>query len=272
MPELPEVETVRRGITPILLNQCIKSITIRQPKLRYPIPSHLTKTLPGLHIHSIKRRSKYLLLETELGHLIIHLGMSGRIHTLDSQTPTVKHDHVDIHFTNGICLRYHDPRRFGMILWTPEDPKQHSLLCRLGPEPLTKKFDGDHLFKQSQKRHISVKQFIMDSKVVVGVGNIYASESLFQAGISPKKPANKISKLRYELLADHIKTVLKKAIKAGGTTLKDFSTVDGNPGYFQQELFVYGRDNQNCLNCENKIKKITQAQRSTFYCPNCQHQ
>jgi formamidopyrimidine-DNA glycosylase len=270
MPELPEVETVRRGITPKLLNQRIKSVTIRQPKLRYPIPSHLKKTLPGLSIQAIQRRSKYLLLETEIGHLIIHLGMSGRIHTLADIPKAAKHDHVDIVFENGICLRYHDPRRFGMILWTPEDINTHPLLCKLGPEPLTKKFDGDHLFERSRKRQVSVKQFIMDSKVVVGVGNIYASESLFQAGISPLKPAGKISKLRYQLLAEEIKTVLNKAIKAGGTTLKDFSSESGKPGYFQQELNVYGREAQLCINCKKKIRKITQGQRSTFYCPHCQ--
>lgn len=270
MPELPEVETVRLGITPTLLNQRIQSVTIRQPRLRYPIPSHLKKTLPGLHVQAITRRSKYLLLKTELGHLIIHLGMSGRVHTLSHNTPALKHDHVDILFSNGICLRYHDPRRFGMILWTHEDPTQHTLLSHLGPEPLTTQFDGDHLFKRSRKRSTSVKQFIMDNKVVVGVGNIYASESLFQAGISPVKAAHTISKLRYALLADEIKKVLKKAIQAGGTTLKDFSAANGNPGYFQQELFVYGRENQNCFNCSKKIKKITQGQRSTFYCPTCQ--
>lgn len=270
MPELPEVETVRLGITPKLIHQRIKNIIIRQPKLRYPIPTHLKKTLPGLTIHAISRRSKYLLLETELGHLIIHLGMSGCIHTLLQPPKADKHDHVDLTFDNGLCLRYHDPRRFGMILWTPEAIDQHPLLMHLGPEPLTDTFDGTILYDKSRKRHVSIKQFIMDSKTVVGVGNIYASESLFQAGISPKRPAGKVSLPRYELLADTIKSVLSKAIKAGGTTLKDFSSVSGKPGYFQQELFVYGREGQACYHCGNNIRKFTQGQRSTFYCPTCQ--
>lgn len=270
MPELPEVETVKRGITPAICGQQIESFIIRQPKLRYPIPTHLPTTLTGLKVHSIKRRSKYLLLETDLGHLIIHLGMSGRIHTLKDAPAARKHDHVDIIFKNGICLRYHDPRRFGMILWTHEDPEQHILLKHLGPEPLTTAFDGDHLFANSRKRTVSIKQYIMDSKVVVGVGNIYASESLFQAGISPKRSANKIAQLRYHKLAEKIKTVLAQAIDAGGTTLKDFSAANGKPGYFQQELYVYGRHGQQCRQCHSKVKKFTQAQRSTFYCPQCQ--
>ncbi len=271
MPELPEVETVRRGITPVVLHQRIQSITIRQPKLRYPIPSHLNTTLPGLHVCNITRRSKYLLLETELGSLIIHLGMSGRLHALKEATPPTKHDHVDILFENGICLRYHDPRRFGMILWTQDHPTQHPLLVQLGPEPLTDDFNADYLFAQAQKRKVPVKQFIMDSKVVVGVGNIYASESLFQAAIAPQKAAYTLSKSHCQVLVDEIKNVLHKAIIAGGTTLKDFSSADGKPGYFQQELFVYGREQQHCFKChDGHIKKMTQGQRSTFYCSVCQ--
>lgn len=270
MPELPEVETVKRGITPHIRDQHIESVIIRQPQLRYPIPSHLPQTLSGLKVHSIKRRSKYLLLETDLGHLIIHLGMSGRIHVLTEPPKAAKHDHVDIIFKHGICLRYTDPRRFGMILWTHEDPLQHILLKHLGPEPLTAEFNGKHLFDCSRKRSIPIKQFIMDSKVVVGVGNIYASESLHQAGISPKRNANKIAELRYHSLADKIKSVLSKAIDAGGTTLKDFSAASGKPGYFQQELAVYGREGLACKTCDSKIKKLTQAQRSTYYCPQCQ--
>lgn len=271
MPELPEVEIVKRGITPAVMGQQIASVIIRQPTLRYPIPTHLPNTLSGLKVHNIKRRSKYLLLETDLGHLIIHLGMSGRIHTLKNAPTAGKHDHVDIIFKHGICLRYHDPRRFGMILWTPEEPEQHILLKHLGPEPLTSTFDGHHLFEYSRKRSVSVKQYIMDSKVVVGVGNIYASESLFHAGISPKRSAHKIAQLRYHKLAEKIKHVLTQAIEAGGTTLKDFSAANGRPGYFQQELYVYGRHGQPCKHCHSTIKKIIQAQRSTFYCPQCQN-
>ena len=270
MPELPEVETVRRGITPAICNQTIQSVIIRQPKLRYPIPSHLPQTLRDLEILQIKRRSKYLLLGTELGTLIIHLGMSGRLHVLNDPPAALKHDHFELLFHNGVCLRYNDPRRFGMILWTHEDPKAHNLIAHLGPEPLLKKFDGDYLFEQSRKRSICVKQFIMDSKVVVGVGNIYASESLFQAGIAPRKAANKISKASYHLLVEKIKSVLKTAIKAGGTTLKDFSNSDGKPGYFQQQLFVYGRDGKPCLQCTKPIKKVIIGARSSFYCSACQ--
>lgn len=271
MPELPEVETVRKGITPAILNHRITGIIIRQPKLRYPIPSQLKQILPGLTITKISRRSKYLLLETELGCLIIHLGMSGRIHVLKDAPPAAKHDHVDILFDNNICLRYHDPRRFGMILWTHEPAEQHTLLTRLGPEPLTRKFNCDYLYDQSRQRSIPIKQFIMDSKVVVGVGNIYASEALFAAGIHPQRAANKVSPTRYALLVDHIKAVLKKAIKAGGTTLKDFSNSTGQPGYFQQKLSVYGRQNEPCKKCKTPIKKMLIGQRSTFYCPACQN-
>lgn len=270
MPELPEVETVRKGITPVILNHRINDIITRQPKLRYPVPSHLKQLLPGLTITKISRRSKYLLLETELGSLIIHLGMSGRIHVIENPPSPTKHDHVDILFDHNICLRYHDPRRFGMILWTTEPLKQHPLLAKLGPEPLTRHFNCNYLYAQSHQRRIPIKQFIMDSKVVVGVGNIYASEALFAAGIHPNRAANKIPAMHYALLTDQIKTVLKKAIKAGGTTLKDFASATGQPGYFQQALFVYGRQNEPCKTCQTSIKKIIIAQRSTFYCPVCQ--
>ena len=271
MPELPEVETTCRGIAPHIEQQIFKKIIIRQPKLRYPIPSDLIMTLPGQSVHSVTRRSKYLLIHTDAGHLIIHLGMSGRLHALTNPPNAAKHDHVDILFKNDVCLRYHDPRRFGMILWTAEEPQQHKLLRSLGPEPLSNEFNGNYLYQQSRGRSRPIKQFIMDGHVVVGVGNIYASESLFQAGIAPKRAAQKISKHRYERLADEIKQVLSDAITAGGTTLKDFSAADGKPGYFQQQLNVYGRNGQTCPNCQSSIKKIILGQRSTFYCPSCQH-
>lgn len=270
MPELPEVETVKRGITPAIRGQRIHSVIIRQPKLRYPIPSELTTTLPSQTIHAIHRRSKYLLLEADTGHLIIHLGMSGRLYTLTDPPPPGKHDHVDIVFNNGICLRYQDPRRFGMVLWTVEPPIEHTLISKLGPEPLESAFHNDHLYDCSRRRTIPIKSFIMDSKQVVGVGNIYASEALFLAGIHPAKAANCVSKARYQQLTESIRTVLRKAIEAGGTSFRDFKREDGKPGYFQQSLYVYGREGEPCKRCDHKIKRVTQNQRSTFYCAQCQ--
>lgn len=270
MPELPEVETVKRGITPAISHQTVAEATVRQPKLRYPIPTEVTTLLPGQTIHQINRRSKYLLLEADTGHLIIHLGMSGRLYTLTNPPPAGKHDHVDILFNNGICLRYQDPRRFGMVLWTHEPPETHRLLQSLGPEPLTNDFHENHLFERSRRKSVAVKSFIMDSKVVVGVGNIYASEALFLAGIRPSHAANRISRARYQTLTQTIRAVLNNAIDAGGTSFRDFKHSDGQPGYFQQKLFVYGREGKPCRQCATPIKKITQGQRSTFYCSNCQ--
>lgn len=271
MPELPEVETVKRGITPAIQHQTVTAVTVRQPKLRYPIPSEVTTHLPGQTIHHIERRSKYLLLEADTGHLIIHLGMSGRLYTLTNTPPAGKHDHVDIEFSNGTCLRYQDPRRFGMVLWTHERPAEHKLIRSLGPEPLTDSFSDMHLYDQSRRKTLAVKQYIMDSKVVVGVGNIYASEALFIAGIRPTRACNRISKASYIKLTHAIREVLSRAIDAGGTSFRDFKHSDGQPGYFQQTLSVYGREGEPCRVCSTPIKKITQGQRSTFYCASCQH-
>ena len=269
MPELPEVETTLRGIAPHITAQPIKDIIIRNHQLRWPIPSSLPKVLSSHQFVDIRRRAKYLLFYADHGTMILHLGMSGHLRLIEPKQRAGKHDHVDIVFANT-TLRYNDPRRFGSIHWTTQSTEEHKLLKHLGPEPLSSCFSGEHLYQESRNKHVNIKSFIMNSKVVVGVGNIYASESLFYSGIHPKRPANKISLARYCELAHHIKHVLSRAITAGGTTLKDFSSADGKPGYFTQSLKVYGRDNESCEHCGKPIRKITQNQRSTFYCPKCQ--
>ena len=272
MPELPEVETTRRGISPYIENSVITLVTIRNFSLRWPIDADLANILNGQTVQSIQRRAKYLLFQCDSGTLIIHLGMSGKLRILDSNTaPQVeKHDHVEIQFDNGQLLRYSDPRRFGAILWTTEPIEQHKLLAHLGPEPLSDQFDSTYLFQQTRSRKCSIKTLIMNGKVVVGVGNIYASESLFLAKIHPKTTANKLNKKQCVLLVEAIKTILEKAIKAGGTTLKDFRKSDGNPGYFSQELNVYGRKGEACTQCDGIIEHYKELQRATFFCPNCQ--
>ena len=270
MPELPEVETTRLGITPGILNQTIKAIEIRQPGLRWPITGSLAQALPGLAFQRIDRRGKYLLLSTSEGVLLVHLGMSGSLRLIKGHLPPAKHDHVDILFTNGLTLRYTDPRRFGCILWIQEPVLSHPLLSKLGPEPLSTEFDGSHLRKLAAGKQQAVKNFIMDSSVVVGVGNIYANESLFNAGIRPTRPAGKISAARYDKLSEQIKSVLQNAIKVGGTTLRDFTGSDGKPGYFKQSLNVYGRGGKPCHNCGETLTEIRLGQRSTVYCRNCQ--
>ncbi|HSX20450.1 MAG TPA: bifunctional DNA-formamidopyrimidine glycosylase/DNA-(apurinic or apyrimidinic site) lyase [Gammaproteobacteria bacterium] len=270
MPELPEVETTKAGITPAALNQTISEIIIRAPKLRWPIPKNIAKNLPGQIVRSIERRAKYLLLNFDTGTLILHLGMSGRLRVLTEATPAQKHDHVDICFTSGSILRYTDPRRFGAILWTPEPALEHKLLVDLGPEPFDAEFTGKFLLERAKNKKIAIKLFIMDSKVVVGVGNIYASEALFAAKIDPRKPAQQVTLDQYNELAKHIKRILKAAIAKGGTTLRDFYTTTGEPGYFSQKLQVYGRDKEPCFICNAPIESVTLGQRNTFFCSNCQ--
>ena len=269
MPELPEVETTRRGLLP-LLGQTIHKVIVRNPSLRWPIPGHLAQTLPNQQLIELTRRAKYILARFETGSLILHLGMSGRICLLAADEPAEKHDHFDIHFTDGHVLRLRDPRRFGAVLWIEGDASQHVLLRVLGPEPLEETFDGAWLHSQIRSRTSPIKNVIMDSHLVVGVGNIYASESLFRAGINPKTPANKLSKARCERLAGEIKSTLQDALNAGGSSLRDFFGADGNPGYFQQEYFVYGRTGLACKVCGGAIKNVRLGQRSTFYCPVCQ--
>ena len=269
MPELPEVETTRLGIAPHLLGRRIAKLVIRQPKLRWPIPQPLIACMPGQRIESIERRAKYLLVHTVAGSALLHLGMSGSLRVLDSGTPADKHDHYDWLLDSGRILRFTDPRRFGSLLWQPLG-SMHALLAHLGPEPLSDDFDGDYLWRLSRGRAASVKTFIMDQAIVVGVGNIYAAEALFAAGIHPRRKAGSVSRARYALLAEAIQRILKVAIKRGGTTLRDFISPDGVPGYFEQELTVYGRTDQPCRNCATAIRVITLGQRSTFYCPSCQ--
>ncbi len=270
MPELPEVETTRKGIEPYLKHRTVKSVTIRNPRLRWPIPKTLVKNLLGQKILSVKRRAKYLLIKTAAGTLILHLGMSGSLRISATGTAYRKHDHFALTLSNKKELRLHDPRRFGAVLWTSKDVGQHPLLASLGPEPLETDFNPDYLYRTNQNRKVSIKQHIMNSKIVVGVGNIYASEALFLAGIHPKRAARKISKVRIERLVAAIKSVLTDSIQQGGTTLRDFVRENGEPGYFSQHLNVYGKTGEPCPNCDKVIKQIVLGQRSTYYCPDCQ--
>jgi formamidopyrimidine-DNA glycosylase len=270
MPELPEVETTRRGIEPHILGATIQSLVVRQPQLRWPVPPGLSARLQGLAISSVRRRGKYLLLGTGAGTLILHLGMSGSLRLTSPEAPPKKHDHLDFLFGNGLCLRFHDPRRFGCVLWTEDEPETHPLLAGLGPEPLTPDFTGRHLHALATGRSLAVKLFIMDSHIVVGVGNIYANESLFRAGIAPTRPAGRISLERYERLADAIKAVLKASIEQGGTTLRDFVNEAGNPGYFRQTLQVYERAGEPCRRCGAEIRLGRLGQRATYWCGRCQ--
>jgi formamidopyrimidine-DNA glycosylase len=270
MPELPEVETTRRGIAPHLTGQHISKVVIRHHGLRWPVPKTLAKILPGQKIHAVTRRAKYLLVACDSGWLILHLGMSGSLRVLPQDTPPEKHDHFDLVLDSGELLRLRDPRRFGAVLWTETDPERHPLLENLGVEPLTPEFCGKWLYERSRVRNTAIKLFLMDSKIVVGVGNIYASEALFRAGIRPQTAAGRISRPRYERLTAVIKETLQDAIAAGGSSLRDFVNSQGKPGYFQQQYFVYGRTDEPCRRCNTPIRQIRQGQRSTFFCPSCQ--
>ncbi len=277
MPELPEVETTRRGIEPHIQGCTIAQVIVRNPRLRWPVPDNIDRMLSGKTIQTITRRAKYLLLDTGSGHLIVHLGMSGSLRVLESPAPAGKHDHVDIVMTNGVRLRYTDPRRFGALLWSEDALDDHVLLKHLGPEPLappdtqnTATFTAERLYQMSRGKKQAVKTFIMDNKVVVGVGNIYASEALFHAGIRPDRACGTISRNRYKRLIDCIRETLSKAIADGGTTLRDFVGGDGRPGYFKQSLAVYGREGELCLRCGAIIKEIKLGNRSSCYCSRCQ--
>ncbi|OLU33981.1 DNA-formamidopyrimidine glycosylase [Pseudomonas sp. PA15(2017)] len=269
MPELPEVETTRRGIAPHLIGQRVSRVIVRERRLRWPIPEDLDVRLSGQRIEAVERRAKYLLIKAEVGTLISHLGMSGNLRLVEAGLPAAKHEHVDIELESGLALRYTDPRRFGALLWS-ELPLEHELLVRLGPEPLTELFDGERLFQLSRGKAVAVKPFIMDNAVVVGVGNIYATEALFAAGIDPRRAAGTVSRARYVRLAQEIKRVLAHAIERGGTTLRDFIGGDGQPGYFQQELFAYGRGGEFCKVCGNTLREVKLGQRASVYCPKCQ--
>lgn len=269
MPELPEVETTRRGIEPHLVGRRVSRVIVRERRLRWLIPEDLDVRLSGQRIEAVARRAKYLLIRAEAGTLIAHLGMSGSLRLVDAALPAAKHEHVDIVLESGMALRYTDPRRFGALLWSL-DPLNHELLSRLGPEPLDGDFAGERLYELSRGRSMAVKPFIMDNAVVVGVGNIYANEALFAAGIDPRREAGSLSRARYERLAEEIKRILAQAIECGGTTLRDFVGGDGKPGYFQQELFVYGRGGEFCKNCGGTLREIRLGQRASVYCGRCQ--
>ncbi|MEE9331831.1 MAG: bifunctional DNA-formamidopyrimidine glycosylase/DNA-(apurinic or apyrimidinic site) lyase [Methylophilaceae bacterium] len=269
MPELPEVEITRQGLLP-LINQRVKNVVIRNASMRWPIPSHLVTTLENKALLSLKRRAKYILAEFESGTLLLHLGMSGHISLLDRNHPPEKHDHFDLQFHNQQVLRLTDPRRFGAVLWAGDAPQNHVLLRSLGPEPLEDLFNGAYLYQQLRRRKAPIKNTIMDAHLVVGVGNIYANESLFRASINPQLVSNKLSLSRCEKLVSEIKATLRDALEAGGSSLKDFAAVDGNPGYFQQSYFVYSRMEEPCKVCGTLIKSIRIGQRSTFYCQACQ--
>ncbi|PKM11259.1 MAG: DNA-formamidopyrimidine glycosylase [Gammaproteobacteria bacterium HGW-Gammaproteobacteria-3] len=270
MPELPEVETTCRGIKPHIENRSIQSVIVRQARLRWPVPEQLETHLTDLMVQKVYRRGKYLLLHTEQGTLILHLGMSGSLRILSDDAPLKKHDHVDFVFSGGVTLRFNDPRRFGAVLWTSEPVETHPLLVDLGPEPLLAEFTGEHLYHRAQKRSTPVKSFIMDSHIVVGVGNIYANEALYEAGIRPGRQAGKISLKRFEKLAAAIRDVLNNAITQGGTTLRDFVNESGKPGYFKQQLKVYGRGGLPCVTCLKPLSETRVANRSTVFCSHCQ--
>jgi len=270
MPELPEVETSLRGISPHIKNQKVTRVIIRQPKLRWPIPSNLPQLLEHQELKSLSRRAKYLLLHFEAGTLLIHLGMSGSLRIVANNTPAAKHDHVDISFANQKTIRLTDPRRFGAVLWLGKEPFKHPLLNKLGPEPLSDDLTGEYLYVKSRDKKVNIKQFLMNQCIVTGIGNIYCTEALFYAGIRPTRAAGNISLKRYQMLVTHIKIILKTAIEQGGTSLRDFVGSDGKPGYFKQELSTYGRSGLPCQQCQQPLIEIKQANRTTVYCKHCQ--
>jgi len=270
VPELPEVETTRRGIRRALRGRRVTGMVLREPRLRWPVDVSLVASLPGQQVRDVHRRAKYLLIELERGTLIAHLGMSGSLRVLKASAPLLAHDHYDLLLDSGRCLRFNDPRRFGCLLWVTGDPQEHPLLASLGPEPLEPGFDADYLASRARGRRVAIKQFLMDQRIVVGVGNIYASEALFHAGINPRRAAGRVSRDRFGQLVEAVQNVLGAAIKQGGTTLRDYVNADGTPGYFRQELYVYERAGEPCRRCGAPIRQVTQGQRSTYFCPACQ--
>jgi formamidopyrimidine-DNA glycosylase len=269
MPELPEVETTRRGLGPHLLGQTITKVDIRQPRLRWPVSLELAERLPGQRLDALERRGKYLIFQTAPGAFLLHLGMSGSLRLVPATSPAAKHDHLDIHF-GSLCLRLQDPRRFAALLWAGTEPLEHPLLRQLGPEPLGPDFNADWLAQKAKNRRLAIKSFIMDSRILVGVGNIYANESLFGAGIHPQRATGDLTSGEFERLAANIIEVLQRSIAAGGTSLRDFVREDGRPGYFAQQLDVYGRAGEPCPRCTTPIEQMRLGQRSSFFCPSCQ--
>jgi len=270
VPELPEVETTRRGIEPHVIGRRIRRLLVHDGRLRWPVDAAIATTIAGHAIKRAGRRAKYLLLETDAGTLILHLGMSGSLRVLPASTPRIAHDHLDIELDSGQTLRFNDPRRFGSLLFTAGDPRLHPLLRQLAPEPLEDGFDADYLWKITRRRAVAIKQLIMNSRLVVGVGNIYASEALFRARIRPRRQARSLTRVECARLVRAIKATLSMALKVGGTTLRDYVGADGNPGYFRQKLYVYERAGKPCRVCRKPVRQFTQGQRSTYWCANCQ--
>jgi formamidopyrimidine-DNA glycosylase len=274
MPELPEVETTRLGLLPRIKGKQIAQVIVRDRRLRWPIPRAFAQVLTGRTVTDVGRRGKYLLwacrLNDDYGYVLSHLGMSGSLRILQQAEAPGKHDHVDFVFSDGLVVRYTDPRRFGALLWLPGREPSHPLIDSLGPEPLSNEFDGDHLHAASRGRTVSVKEFLMNGHIVVGVGNIYASESLFRAGINPRLAAGRVSRDRYRALAEAVRDTLAKAIRAGGSSLRDYVQADGELGYFQVNAMVYDREGLPCRVCKTPVRAVRQGQRSTFYCPRCQ--
>jgi formamidopyrimidine-DNA glycosylase len=270
MPELPEVETTRRGLEPHLAGQTILRLTVHDHRLRWPVDARLPQTLAGQRVESVERRAKYLLLRLTRGTVLWHLGMSGSLRIVPSDLPAAAHDHLDLWLTSGQTMRFNDPRRFGSVHYVTGDPQDHPLLAKLAPEPFDAAFNKDYLWRVSRRRKVSIKQLIMNGQVVTGVGNIYASEVLFHSGIRPRRQGRNLNRAEVERLVGAIRKVLKQAIRVGGTTLRDYVSPDGNPGYFRQKLFVYERAGEPCRDCGTAIRGFTQGQRSTYYCPTCQ--
>ena len=270
MPELPEVETTRRGLAPHVRARRIRSLKVYERRLRWPVAAGLPRRVAGRRIVAAGRRAKYLLLELDSGTLIVHLGMSGNLRVVPADSPRVLHDHFDLVLDSGLALRFNDPRRFGSLLYVRGDPLEHRLLATLAPEPLGPKFAGDYLWRITRGRRVAVKQLLMNSRLVVGVGNIYASEALFRARIRPQRAARSLTRTEAARLTGAVRAVLRQAIRAGGTTLRDYLRADGSPGYFRQRLYVYERAGSPCRRCATPVRAITQGQRSTYYCPSCQ--
>ncbi len=270
MPELPEVETTRRGLAPVLEGRRIAKVVVRDRRLRWRLPAGFEGALEGRRVQTVARRAKYLLIGTDGGTLIVHLGMSGSLRVVAPDEPPKPHDHVDLVLSPRQCVRFNDPRRFGSMLFVTGDPLAHPLLRSLGPEPLSADFDADYLYRRTRRRRVAIKQLLMNSAIVVGVGNIYASEALFRAGVRPQRAAGRLSRAEVTRLVVAVRRVLGAAIKVGGTTLRDYVNADGLPGYFRQKLYVYERAGQPCRVCRTPIRQRTQGQRSTYWCPTCQ--
>jgi formamidopyrimidine-DNA glycosylase len=270
MPELPEVETTLRGLEPVMAGQTLKGAVVRERRLRWPVPRNLNALVRGQRVQKLSRRGKYLLVELQRGTLLLHLGMSGSFHIVPPEQALRTHDHIDFLISSDTCVRFNDPRRFGSIHYLRGDPFQHPLLAKLGPEPLSPEFNGSYLWRAARGRRVAIKALLMNSHIVVGVGNIYANEALFLAGIHPTRAAGRIALPRMTLLVESVAKVLRQAITQGGTTLRDFTSGDGQPGYFQQALQVYGRAEQPCNRCGTSVRLKQQGQRATYYCPSCQ--